>query len=379
MPPPRRPASSGSPRPTGPREPGPDRSGPRKPGRNIPGGKRPASAGKPNRGAGSGGAKAAEETGPRKLAPMIARSGLCSRRDAKALVTEGLVTVNGKLADSPGMTVPEGALIQVRGKALPESEPVRLWRYHKPKGLVTSHKDPEGRPTVFSALPPELPRVISVGRLDLNSEGLLLLTTDGALARRLEMPSTQMKRSYRVRVHGKPDPAKLEALAAGIEVEGVRYGSVIASLDHQGPSNAWLTIVLEEGKNREIRRIMEHLGYPVTRLLRVSYGIWELGNLGAGAVEEFPRDQLARMFPDLVTLTEGEISSPQKTSRRQRAALQTAGDVDLRGPRNRPGKGRPGASSAGSPRAGGRPGGGRPGGRPGGGRPGRPPRKETQE
>jgi len=177
----------------------------------------------------------------------------------------------------------------VDGQELPPDEPTRVWRYHKPAGLVTSHKDPQGRPTVFQRLPADLPRVVSVGRLDLNSEGLLLLTNDGALARRLELPSSGWQRRYRVRIHGTPDPEKLAALARGVTVDGVRYGPVKAALDRQQGANAWLTVGLKEGKNREIRKVMAHLGLDVTRLIRVAYGPFQLGHLARGAVEEVPR------------------------------------------------------------------------------------------
>lgn len=227
------------------------------------------------------------ETGER-IAKVMARAGLCSRREAERWIAEGRVAVNGRVLESPAVLVTETDDVRVDGKPLAAPERTRLWRYHKPAGLVTTHRDEKGRKTVFEALPPTLPRVISVGRLDLNSEGLLLLTNDGALARRLELPATGWVRRYRVRVHGKPDPAALAALAEGIAIDGVAYGPIDAKLDRTQGSNAWVTVALREGKNREVRRVFEHLALPVTRLIRVAYGPFQLGALPRGAVEEVP-------------------------------------------------------------------------------------------
>jgi 23S rRNA pseudouridine2605 synthase len=231
-----------------------------------------------------------------RIAKRLARAGLCSRRDAERWIAEGRVKVDGVLLTSPAVLVGEASLIVVDGQPLPPVERTRLWRYHKPAGLVTSHKDPQGRRTVFETLPADLPRVISVGRLDLTSEGLLLLTNDGELARRLELPSTGWVRRYRVRVHGLPDPAQLAALERGITVDGIAYGPIKAVLDRQQGANAWLTVGLKEGKNREIRKVMEHLGWKVSRLIRIAYGPFQLGLLPPGAVEEVPpkilREQL---------------------------------------------------------------------------------------
>ena len=224
----------------------------------------------------------------------MARAGLCSRRDAERWIADGRVAVDGAVLTSPAVTVTADSEIRVDGKPLPEPERARLWRYHKPAGLVTTHRDEKGRPTVFGALPAELPRLVSIGRLDLNSEGLLLLTNDGALARRLELPATGWVRRYRVRVHGVVDPARLAALARGITVDGVAYGPIRAQLDRQQGSNAWITLSLQEGKNREVRRVLEHLGYPVTRLIRLAYGPFQLGHLARGAIEEVPRQGAAR-------------------------------------------------------------------------------------
>ena len=229
---------------------------------------------------------------PERIAKVIARAGLCSRRDAERWIAEGRVAVDGEVLTSPAVTVTPGSDIRVDGKKLPEPERMRLWRHHKPAGLVTTHRDERGRPTVFDKLPPGLPRLISIGRLDLNSEGLLLLTNDGALARRLELPATGWVRRYRVRVHGNIDPARLAPLARGVTIDGVAYGPIRAALDRQQGSNAWLTLSLQEGKNREVRRVLEHLGYPVTRLIRLAYGPFQLGNLARAAIEEVPQKVL---------------------------------------------------------------------------------------
>src|SRR5438067_13936361 len=203
--------------------------------------------------------------GPQRIAKVLARAGLCSRRDAERWIAEGRVSVDGTVLTSPAVTVTAESQIRVDGKPLPEPERARLWRYHKPAGLVTTHRDEKGRPTVFGALPEGLPRLLSIGRLDLNSEGLLLLTNDGGLARRLELPATGWVRRYKVRVHGLVDPAKLAALARGITVDGVAYGSIRAQLDRQQGSNAWITMSLQEGKNREVRLALERVCHPVTR------------------------------------------------------------------------------------------------------------------
>lgn len=227
-----------------------------------------------------------------RIAKRIARAGLCSRRDAESWILAGRVSVNGVKLDSPAFTVEESDKIVVDGKPLKIKEPPRLFLYHKPSGLVTTHKDERGRATIFQNLPGHLPRVVSVGRLDLNTEGLLLLTNDGGLARYLELPSTGWSRKYRVRVQGAVDEQKLADLKKGITVEGIHYKSIEAMLEkpddqeRTGTANSWLSIALREGKNREIRRVMEALGLRVNRLIRVSYGPFQLGRLAAGAVEE---------------------------------------------------------------------------------------------
>jgi 23S rRNA pseudouridine2605 synthase len=224
--------------------------------------------------------------GTERVAKRIARSGLCSRRDAERLIAAGRVAVDGAVLSSPAVTVTPASLVTVDGESLPSAEPARLFRYHKPAGLLTAARDPKGRPTIYDRLAPNLPRLMPVGRLDLASEGLLLLTNDGGLKRRLELPSTGWVRRYRVRVHGEVDPAKLAALSNGITVDGFAYGPIEARLDKVQGSNAWLTVSLREGKNREIRRVLEHFGWPVSRLIRLSFGPFQLGRLRPGDVEE---------------------------------------------------------------------------------------------
>ena len=240
---------------------------------------------------------------PERIAKRIARAGICSRRQAEAYIAEGRVVVNGQRLDSPAFTVTAKDIIEVDNVLLGKAEPPRLWRYHKPRGLVVSNKDEKGRDTIFTHLPENLPRVISVGRLDIDSEGLLLLTNDGELARHLELPATGWTRKYRVRVHGRVEEEKLEEIAEGVQIDGVQYGPILARLDKQMNSNAWLTVAIKEGRNREVRNIMEHLGYPVTRLLRLSYGPFLLGRLEAGRVEEVKASVLAEQLglsPDAI-------------------------------------------------------------------------------
>jgi 23S rRNA pseudouridine2605 synthase len=231
-----------------------------------------------------------------RIAKVLARAGVCSRRDAERWIAEGRVSVDGHVLTSPAVAVTTTNDIRVDGKPLPAPERPRLWRYHKPAGLVTSHRDEKGRPTVFDALPQGLPRLISVGRLDLNSEGLLLLTNDGGLARRLELPATGWLRRYKVRVHGEVESERLAALEKGITIDGVSYGPIRASLERRQGSNAWIALALREGKNREVRRVLEHLGLQVTRLIRLSYGPFQLGNLARGAVAEVPKKVLAEQL-----------------------------------------------------------------------------------
>lgn len=237
-----------------------------------------------------------------RLAKFMARSGVCSRRQAEEYIKQERVTVDGNIVSSPAFNVEGTEKILFDGEKLPTREATRLWLYHKPAGLVTTHKDERDRPTVFDNLPVGMPRVISVGRLDLNSEGLLLLTNNGELSRELELPKNAWSRRYRVRVHGKTDAKQLADLQKGVTVDGVVYGKVSAVIDSQNGTNAWLTVTLNEGKNREIRKLMKFIGLEVTRLIRVSYGPFQLGNLTKGEVREVPLKVLKEQLGSRVKL-----------------------------------------------------------------------------
>lgn len=245
-----------------------------------------------------------------RIAKVIARAGLASRREAEAWIAAGRVAVNGRTITSAALNVGPRDKIAVDGEPLPARERTRLWLYHKPRGLVTTARDPQGRTTVFDVLPPELPRVVSVGRLDLNTEGLLLLTNDGGLARVLAHPSTAWLRRYRVRAFGKVDVAKLQTLKDGIEIDGFQYGPIEAVLDRQQGDNAWLTLGLREGKNREVRRVLEHLGLSVNRLIRLSFGPFQLGDLGEGAAEEIRTRYLKDQLGSLAEKAECDFEAP---------------------------------------------------------------------
>ncbi len=221
-----------------------------------------------------------------RIAKTLSRAGIASRREAERMIAEGRVMVNGKVIDSPALNVTAADKIVVDGKAVGTPDAPRLWLYHKPAGLITTDNDEEGRETIYDGLPPEMPRVMSVGRLDLNSEGLLILTNDGGVKRMMELPTTGWLRRYRVRINGSVSEAKLDQLREGISVDGIHYLPMDATFDRQQGANAWLTIAIREGKNREIRRTMQALGVKVNRLIRVSYGPFQLGNLAAGEVEE---------------------------------------------------------------------------------------------
>lgn len=247
-----------------------------------------------------------------RIAKVLGRAGIASRREAEVMIQARRVAVNGKVIDSPALNVGPNARITVDGKPLPERQPARLWLYHKPLGLVTTTRDEEGRPTVFDNLPEGLPRVVSIGRLDLNSEGLLLLTNDGELKRKLELPSTGWLRKYRVRVNGAPTDAMLAPLRAGITLEGEAFLPMEVAIDRQQGANAWLTIGIREGRNREIRRALFHVGLSVNRLIRVSYGPFELGTLARGAVEEVN----PRVLREQLGLGRSAQERPVETGRR---------------------------------------------------------------
>ena len=237
-----------------------------------------------------------------RLAKFMARSGVCSRRDAEDLIKQKRVTVNGEIIYTPAFKVEGSEKILLDGEKLPEIEQTRLWLYHKPAGLLTTHKDTEARATVFDHLPAGLPRVISVGRLDLNSEGLLLLTNNGELSRKLELPENGWSRRYKVRVHGFVNKNKLADLAKGATVVGINYGPVKAELESQNGTNSWLIVTLNEGKNREVRKLMKSIGLEVARLIRLSYGPFQLGNLKKGEVREVPQKVLKEQLGSKIEL-----------------------------------------------------------------------------
>lgn len=237
-----------------------------------------------------------------RLAKFMARSGVCSRRDAEELIKQKRVTVNGEIIDTPAYNVDGTEKILLDGEKLPEIEQTRLWLYHKPAGLLTTHKDTEARATVFEHLPIGLPRVISVGRLDLNSEGLLLLTNNGELSRKLELPENGWSRRYKVRVHGFVNKNKLADLAKGATVDGINYGPVKVELESQNGTNSWLVVTLSEGKNREIRKLMKSIGLEVARLIRLSYGPFQLGSLKKGEVREVPQKVLKEQLGSKINL-----------------------------------------------------------------------------
>jgi 23S rRNA pseudouridine2605 synthase len=297
----------------------------------------------------TGGGSAAENSGER-IAKVMARAGLCSRREAEAWIAAGRVAVSGTVITSPARNVSAADRVTVDGKPLPTRERTRLFLYHKPRGLVTTHADPERRKTIFDALPKNLPRLVSVGRLDLSTEGLLLLTNDGGLARVLELPQTGWLRRYRVRAHGSVAQADLDALRSGIEIDGVRYGSIEATIDRQQGANVWLTFAIREGKNREVRNVLGRLGLEVNRLIRVSFGPFQLGELEVGAVEEVKTRHLREQLGERIAALAGaEFSAPivdrppaappkpkAREPRRERDARGERGERGERGQRAKP-------------------------------------------
>ncbi|MBH0238180.1 pseudouridine synthase [Methylobrevis albus] len=271
-------------------------------------------------------AVAEDPAAPERIAKAMARAGLCSRRDAEAWIAEGRVSVNGRVLETPAAVVGPGDTVLVDGEPLPLKERTRLWLYHKPRGLVTTNRDPEGRTTVFERLPPDLPRVMSVGRLDINTEGLLLLTNDGGLARVLELPSTGWLRRYRVRCFGTVEQGQLDALKDGLAIDGVLYGAIEAVLERQQGDNVWLSIGLREGKNREVKNILGHLGLTVNRLIRVSFGPFQLNELADGAVVEVPRRALKEQLGARLAAAAGaDLDAPELAPRPRERGFDDAG------------------------------------------------------
>ena len=286
------------------------------------------------------------EDSSERIAKRLARAGVASRREAERVIEAGRVSVNGKRLTTPAFKVTAKDRIEVDDKPLAAIEPTRLWRYHKPLGLVTSHKDERNRKTVFDLLPEEMPRVISVGRLDLTSEGLLLLTNDGELARQLELPSTGFSRKYRARAYGKTTQERLDTLKAGIEIDGVKTGPIKATLESERGDNVWVQIVIREGKNREVRRALKMLDLRVNRLIRTSYGPFQLLSLQRGAVEEVKRKTIRDQLGHLIEIPLEQDRHKRKPAKRpppkKRAARQAANRPKSNRPKsNRPKSNRP--------------------------------------
>lgn len=231
-----------------------------------------------------------------RIAKVIARSGLCSRRDAERMILQGRVKIDARIIDSPAVNVTDEDVILVDEKPLQKADEVAMWLFHKPKGCITTNKDPQGRTTVFDLLPNDLPRVISIGRLDYNTEGLLLLTNSGGLARKIELPSTGWVRTYKVRAFGRIDNVKLESLRRGVEIDGIKYAPADIKLEKSQKDNHWLEVSISEGKNREVRKILEYAELTVNRLIRTSYGDFELGDLPVGQVRKVPNKMLDKIF-----------------------------------------------------------------------------------
>jgi 23S rRNA pseudouridine2605 synthase len=286
--------------------------------------------------------KGSEEESGERIAKVIARAGLASRREAEAFITAGRVTVNGAVISSPALNVTSEDSITVDGEPLPQRERTRLFLYHKPRGLVTTRSDPQGRPTIFAGLPKNLPRLISVGRLDMNTEGLLLLTNDGGLARVLELPATGWLRRYRVRAHGRIQQARLDELRRGITIDGIRYGPIEAELEREQGANLWIVFAMREGKNREVKNVLGHLGLAVNRLIRVSFGPFQLGDLPEGGITELRtrhlREQLGERIAALAGADfSGPISAPASAQEQvaiRRPQARASGDREAQ--RTRP-------------------------------------------
>ncbi|MFC3052456.1 pseudouridine synthase [Kordiimonas pumila] len=302
-----------------------------------------------------------DEQAGERIAKALARAGIASRREVERMIADGRVSVDGKKLDTPAFLVTTLDGIKVDGEAITQVSETKLWRMHKRRGTLTTHRDPEGRPTVFEKLPTHMGRVISVGRLDMNTEGLLLLTNDGELARWLELPKNEVIRRYRVRVHGRVDERILASLKNGLTIEGTHYGSIEASLERQQEgANAWVTVAIREGKNREVRRVMEHLGLAVNRLIRTHYGPFSLGTLTDGTVAQVGEKQLHEVLSDYFSTEKQSVvapkirHTPEKWAKAKPKATKP-GDIRRRKAKNgdftsdRPGKNtsRPGASDRG--------------------------------
>lgn len=241
-----------------------------------------------------------------RIAKLLARAGIASRRDVERMIADGRVAIGGKIVETPATLLTSLHGVTVDGKPVKEPDPARLFRYHKPPGLLTAARDPKGRPTIYDRLPKNLPRMMPIGRLDMNTEGLLLLTTDGELKRQLELPSSKIERTYRARAFGDISQDQLEGLIEGIEIDGIRYGPIDANLERRTGRNQWVELKLTEGKNREVRRVLEHFGLKVSRLIRTAYGPFALGDLPAGAVDEVRRHDLVAFRNSLSPVGERE-------------------------------------------------------------------------
>ena len=289
--------------------------------------------------------KTANDKSGERIAKVMARAGLASRREAEAWIAQGRVSVNGAVISSPALNVTASDRIEIDGAPMPRRERTRLFLYHKPRGLVTTHSDPEGRPTIFGALPKNLPRLISVGRLDINTEGLLLLTNDGGLARVLELPATAWLRRYRVRANGRVDQEALDGLRNGVTVEGMRYGPIEATLERSQGANSWLMFAIREGKNREVKKVLESLGLRVNRLIRVAFGPFMLGDLDEGAAKEVETEALRAELGDKIVVASGADFTAPLAGDDERAPKRKPNAKRLR-EQSRPGPGaRPGMKS----------------------------------